>query len=111
MSPQLNNKAAAYVKNSIKKIQLNARSRILNPTDAMNSKRIQNIDQPIDMFATENGQRVNVLQKNAQAGVYSIGDIILVNIVEDGVPVTRIQVYTGIPINAQHNNFIDAGKM
>ena len=111
MSPQLNNKAAAYVKNSIKKIQLNARSRILNPTDAMNSKRIQNIDQPIDMFATENGQRVNVLQKNAQAGVYSIGDIILVNTVEDGVPVTRIQVYTGIPINAQHNNFIDAGKM
>ena len=99
------------IKNSIKKIQLNARSRILNPTDAMNAKRIQNIDQPIDMFATENGQRVNVLQKNAQAGMYSIGDIILVNTVEDGVPVTRIQVYTGIPINAQHNNFIDAGKM
>lgn len=111
MSSQLNNKTAAYVKNAIKKIQLNARSRLLNPTDAMNSKRIQNEGQPIDMFATENGQRVNVLQKNAEAGAYSIGDIILVNTVENGVPVTRIQVYTGIAINAQHNNFIDAGKM
>tara|TARA_R100001463_G_scaffold42621_4_gene89282 strand:- start:5917 stop:7116 length:1200 start_codon:yes stop_codon:yes gene_type:complete len=109
MSLQLYNKANAYAENAVKNIKQNAKSRLLEPNKAMNSKRIQNIDQPIDMFATENGQRVNVLQKNAQAGVYSIGDIILVNTVENGVPVTRIKVYTGINISPKHNNFIDAG--
>ena len=109
MSLQLYNKANAYAENAVKNIKQNAKSRLLEPNKAMNSKRIQNIDQPIDKFATENGQRVNVLQKNAQAGVYSIGDIILVNTVENGVPVTRIKVYTGINISPKHNNFIDAG--
>jgi len=109
MSLQLYNKANAYAENAVKNIKQNARSRLLEPNKAMNAKRIQNEGQPIDMFVTENGKRVNVLQKNAQAGMYSIGDIILVNTVENGVPVTRIQVYTGINISPKHNNFVDAG--
>ena len=105
------NKLKKYSNNAVKKIKQNAKSRLLEPNKSMNAKRIQNEGQPIDMFVTENGKRVNVLQKNAQAGMYSIGDIILVKTVVNGVPVTRIQVYTGITISPKHNNFVDAGIM
>jgi hypothetical protein len=29
---------------------------------------------------------------------------------ENGMPVTRIKVYTGIVLSSTHNNFIDAGR-
>ena len=90
-----------YVTNAINKIQLYARNTVSNPTET-SKNRLKNIDQPI---------QVNQMNENAKAGQYRIGDIVLVTETVDGVPMTRIKIYTGMAISATHNNFIDAGAM
>lgn len=112
MSPQLNALTKDNVTQAIKKIQLDARQQHTSPpTTALGDRRL-NPDAPFERFTTgSDGQQVDVLQQNAQQGKYKIGDIVYTTIMENGIPITRLQVYTGITINSRHTNFIDAGKI
>jgi hypothetical protein len=101
MSYQAHQLQKDYVTNAINKLQLYARSTVQNPTET-SKKRLKHESQPI---------QVNQMNENAMAGQYRIGDIVLVTETVDGVPITRIKIYTGMAINATHNNFIDAGAM
>lgn len=112
MSPQLHSLTGDNVTQAIKKIQLDARQQHTSPpTTALGDRRL-NPDAPFERFTTgSDGQQVDVLQQNAQQGKYKIGDIVYTTIMENGIPITRLQVYTGITINPRHTNFIDAGKI
>ena len=101
MSYQAHQLQKDYVTNAINKLQLYARNTVQNPTET-SKKRLKHESQPI---------QVNQMNENAMAGQYRIGDIVLVTETVDGVPITRIKIYTGMAINATHNNFIDAGAM
>lgn len=101
MSYQANELQKDYVRNAINKIQLYARNTVANPTETSKA-RLKHDSQPIS---------VNQMYENQKSGQYRIGDILLVTETVDGVPITRIKIYTGIAINATHNNFIDAGAM
>ena len=112
MSPQLHSLTGDNVTQAIKKIQLDARQQHTSPpTTALGDRRL-NPDAPFERFTTgSDGQQVDVLQQNAQQGKYKIGDIVYTTVIENGIPITRLQVYTGITINPRHTNFIDAGKI
>lgn len=101
MSYQAHQLQKDYVTNAINKLQLYARNTVQNPTETSKA-RLKHESQPI---------QVNQMNENAMAGQYRIGDIVLVTETVDGVPITRIKIYTGMAINATHNNFIDAGTM
>jgi hypothetical protein len=101
MSPQLHNLTKDNVQNAVKKIQLDARRLIADPQNNPRGNRLINPTQPIEQ---------SQLQANANSGEYKIGDIIYVQQMENGMPVTRIKVYTGIVLSSIHNNFIDAGR-
>jgi len=112
MSPQLNALTKDNVTQAIKKIQLDARQQHASPSTTAVGDRRLNPDAPFERFTTgSDGQQVDVLQQNAQQGKYKIGDIIYTTVMENGIPITRLQVYTGITINPRHTNFIDAGKI
>jgi len=107
MSPQFSNDINNKVKSSIKKIQLDARRLVANPQDSVRANRLINPTQPLT--AIEGVTAGEMLQKNAKAGQYKIGDVVFVQEMKDGIPVTRIKVYTGMALSNMHNNFIDAG--
>jgi hypothetical protein len=112
MSPQLHSLTGDNVTQAIKKIQLDARQQHASPSTTAVGDRRLNPDAPFERFTTgSDGQQVDVLQQNAQQGKYKIGDIVYTTIMENGIPITRLQVYTGIQVSSRHNNFIDAGKI
>ncbi len=112
MSPQLHALTRDNVTQAIKKIQLDARQQHTSPSTTAVGDRRLNSDAPFERFTTgSDGQQVDVLQQNAQQGKYKIGDIVYTTVMENGIPITRLQVYTGITINPRHTNFIDAGKI
>ena len=112
MSPQLHALTKDNVTQAIKKIQLDARQQHTSPSTIAAGDRRLNPDAPFERFTTgSNGQQLDVLQQNAQQGKYKIGDIVYTTVMENGIPVTRLQVYTGIYINSRHSNFIDAGNI
>jgi hypothetical protein len=99
MSYQANELQKDYVRNAISKIKSYAKNTVANPTET-SIERLKHESQPIP---------VNQMYENAEAGQYRIGDIILVTETVDGVPVTRIKIYTNMAISSEYNNFIDAG--
>jgi hypothetical protein len=101
MSYQANQLQKDYVTNAINKLQLYARNTVQNPTET-SKKRLKHESQPI---------QVDQMNENETTGQYRIGDIVLVTETINGVPMTRIKIYTGIAISATHNKFIDAGAM
>ena len=112
MSPQLNALTKDNVTQAIKKIQLDARQQHTSPSTTTVGDRRLNPDAPFERYiAGEDGQQIDILQQNAQQGKYKIGDIVYTTVIENGIPITRLQVYTGININPRHTNFIDAGKI
>jgi hypothetical protein len=112
MSPQLHALTRDNVTQAIKKIQLDARQQHTSPPTTDIADRRLNPDAPLERYiAGEDGQQIDILQQNAQEGKYKIGDIIYVTEIENGIPVTRLQVYTGIALSSTHNNFINAGKI
>jgi hypothetical protein len=112
MVPQLNLVTKSNVQNAVKKIQLHARNQhTIEPTSQLTDRRV-NPNEPFERFATnESGKQVDVLQQRASQGAYKIGDIVYVTEVQDGIPVTKIHVYTGVYTSDKHKNFIDAGKI
>ena len=111
MSPQFNADIINKTKNSIKKIQLDARSLVNNSEAPRASTRVLNKPEQ-QVVATDSFTASEVLQKNAMKGTYKIGDIVFMKEIDsNGIPVIKIQVYTGITLNAKHNNFIYVGKM
>ena len=64
------------------------------------------------VVATDSFTASEVLQNNANNAMYTIGDIVFMKEIDsNGISITKIQVYTGIALNAKHNNFIYVGKM
>ena len=111
MNPQFNADIVNKTKSSIKKIQLDARSLVNNPEAPRASKRVLNKPEQ-QVVATDSFTASEVLQKNANNAMYTIGDIVFMKEIDsNGISVTKIQVYTGIALNAKHNNFIYVGKM
>jgi len=112
MSVQLNALTKDNVANAVKKIQLDARKQHSSDSQGGIADRRVNMDSPFERYVNDaDGKEVDMLQVNAKKGMYKIGDIVYTTILENGVPITRLQVYTGIALNSRHNNFIDAGTI
>jgi len=112
MSVQLNTLTRDNVANAVKKIQLDARKQHSSDSQGGIADRRVNMDSPFERYVNDaDGKEVDMLQVNAKKGMYKIGDIVYTTILENGVPITRLQVYTGIALNSRHNNFIDAGTI
>jgi hypothetical protein len=112
MSTQLNVLTKDNVANAVKKIQLDARKQHSSDSQGGIADRRVNMDSPFERYVNDaNGKEVDMLQVNAKKGMYKIGDIVYTTVLENGVPITRLQVYTGIALNSRHNNFIDAGTI
>lgn len=112
MSTQLNVLTKDNVANAVKKIQLDARKQHSSDSQGGIADRRVNMDSPFERYVNDaDGKEVDMLQVNAKKGMYKIGDIVYTTVLENGVPITRLQVYTGIALNSRHNNFIDAGTI
>lgn len=112
MSTQLNALTKDNVANAVKKIQLDARKQHSSDSQGGIADRRVNMNSPFERYVNDaDGKEVDMLQVNAKKGMYKIGDIVYTTVVENGVPITRLQVYTGIALNSRHNNFIDAGTI
>ena len=120
MSAELSNLARARTTEAIKKIQLAARQGARGPEAGPNQMQgatstltDRRVNMPEEAFQrldiNQEGQQQDLLLKNANQGQYRVGDIVFVKENVNGQPVTRIKVYTGIPISNTHNMFIDAG--
>ncbi len=112
MSTQLNALTRDNVSNAVKKIQLDARKQHSSDSEGSIVDRRVNMDTPFERYVADaDGNKIDMLQVNARKGMYKIGDIVYTTVLENGVPITRLQVYTGISLNNKHNNFIDAGTI
>jgi hypothetical protein len=112
MSKQLNVLTKDNVANAVKKIQLDARKQHSSDSQGGIADRRVNMDSPFERYVNDaGGKQVDMLQVNAKKGMYKIGDIVYTTVLENGVPITRLHVYTGISLNSKHNNFIDAGTI
>jgi hypothetical protein len=112
MSKQLNVLTKDNVANAVKKIQLDARKQHSSDSQGGIADRRVNMDSPFERYVNDaGGKQVDMLQVNAKKGMYKIGDIVYTTVLENGVPITRLHVYTGIALNSKHNNFIDAGTI
>lgn len=112
MSVQLNALTKDNVANAVKKVQLDARKQHSSDSQGGIADRRVNMDSPFERYVNDaDGKQVDMLQVNAKKGMYKIGDIVYTTVLENGVPITRLHVYTGIALNSRHNNFIDAGTI
>ena len=125
MSPQLNTLTKNNASKAIKNIQLHARQQHLQPklssatTDKSFIDKRVNFGEPLQRYTTQAVEgvekQVDNLQNNAKKGMYTIGDIVYVNETSTGSGtselITKMYVYTGMPISNIHNNFIYAGNV